>query len=545
VLEKLDSVNWQRLRHAYGPAEDVPALIRSLDAPAAKTRAAATEKLAGALAHQGTLYSASPRAVPFIVELVNHGKHANRAQLLRLLVDLTFGSTYGGLSSHDVEARFEADDGKWAKASYEGMRKSLGELAGFLSDKDWEVRAALAYVLGWFPDDARMVAGALRDRLAQENDARVRASILFALGRADAALGERTDDARFTKAVEAGEPLERVAAAAALFYRFGDDIPRSAIDVLVDAARSAPSVPDFPWDDGDLSRLAGRLLSSLGSKHEDVAVDALLSTVERNPRSILGALRRVFPRGWKYGKRPLSPAQHKVIDAIVKDDNVYINVGEVRLALSRLGFPKSPVELAKVVGYERPPAPLDGLLDVKVGGGRQSLRVGDALMRAANGEAKLKGPVVSAIAKLPLEDQWRIVVEASCQDASEEALEALHALLIEIVADIRKQSEPAFDKKAADLAAGEPPEVLVDDEFVQALALYGYLAAAAFDSGASASASTNALYDDLAFRVLCDYAFPWLVRRVAHLPRPRRDAIIAKLKKEDETDSIDAIRAAR
>jgi hypothetical protein len=231
-----------------------------------------------------------------------------------------------------------------------------------------------------------------------------------------------------------------------------------------------------------------------------------------------------------------------VLEAIVKDDALYIGVGEVRLALAELGFPKSPRELAKLVGYERPPSPLEGALAIQTGAGPQSIRVADALTRIANGEAELKGPFLQAVGKLPLEAQWDIVVHGSSQRGVKEPL---HNLLIEIVSGIRKLSEPTFEKKAAELAANELPHVLVGDSFMRNSAIYGYLAAVVFDVEVDATAAKSTIYDDLAFRALCSFPFPWLVRRVAGLPRARRDAIIAKLKKEDETDSIDAIRAAR
>jgi hypothetical protein len=33
MLEGLDAINWQQLTHAYGPATDVPDLIRKLTSP--------------------------------------------------------------------------------------------------------------------------------------------------------------------------------------------------------------------------------------------------------------------------------------------------------------------------------------------------------------------------------------------------------------------------------------------------------------------------------------------------------------------------------
>lgn len=65
----LDSPRWHELRHAYGAASDIPALLRQLDAfPPSSGKDAPWFTLWSALAHQGDVYSASFAAVPHVVE---------------------------------------------------------------------------------------------------------------------------------------------------------------------------------------------------------------------------------------------------------------------------------------------------------------------------------------------------------------------------------------------------------------------------------------------------------------------------------------------
>ena len=45
MLEGLDGVDWSRLRHAYGSAEDLPGLILAMRAPDPDDRAEAMEEL--------------------------------------------------------------------------------------------------------------------------------------------------------------------------------------------------------------------------------------------------------------------------------------------------------------------------------------------------------------------------------------------------------------------------------------------------------------------------------------------------------------------
>src|SRR5262245_9963590 len=91
MLDGLDSVQWGRLTHAYGTAEDVPELIRGLRSADADVRRNALHELYGNIYHQGKRYEASPYAVPFLLELVNDSAAADRAEVLLLLTALAIG----------------------------------------------------------------------------------------------------------------------------------------------------------------------------------------------------------------------------------------------------------------------------------------------------------------------------------------------------------------------------------------------------------------------------------------------------------------------
>jgi hypothetical protein len=64
----LDSPRWSELRHAYGNASDIPALLRQLDSlPPSDGKLEPWFSLWSALAHQGDVFSASFAAVPHVV----------------------------------------------------------------------------------------------------------------------------------------------------------------------------------------------------------------------------------------------------------------------------------------------------------------------------------------------------------------------------------------------------------------------------------------------------------------------------------------------
>src|SRR5262245_44015032 len=100
-LAGVNASDWSRLEHAYGAATDVPdglAMLRSTDAAA---REAARDGLWNVLDHQGIGRGpATAAALPFlIIALAADAATPARAELLRLLAELTVGDTWWWLHS--------------------------------------------------------------------------------------------------------------------------------------------------------------------------------------------------------------------------------------------------------------------------------------------------------------------------------------------------------------------------------------------------------------------------------------------------------------
>ncbi|MFB6937851.1 hypothetical protein [Streptomyces chartreusis] len=73
VLAGLDDRPWGDVEHAYGSAEDVPAVLRALADDDPETAGAALNELYGNIWHQGTVYAATVEAVPFLARLAAAG----------------------------------------------------------------------------------------------------------------------------------------------------------------------------------------------------------------------------------------------------------------------------------------------------------------------------------------------------------------------------------------------------------------------------------------------------------------------------------------
>jgi hypothetical protein len=85
MLEGLEGIDWGRLSHAYGPAADVPRLIRALAEGSEEVRNEAIDALFGTIVHQGSVYAATAPAVPFPIELLEESAVPGREHILHLL----------------------------------------------------------------------------------------------------------------------------------------------------------------------------------------------------------------------------------------------------------------------------------------------------------------------------------------------------------------------------------------------------------------------------------------------------------------------------
>ncbi|WAS97779.1 HEAT repeat domain-containing protein [Nannocystis punicea] len=170
MLANLDAIDWKSLRHAYGEASDVPKLIRALVSDHPGKREGALDALFSTIWHQGTVYSASPAAVPFLVELLDAEAQEDLPAILELLAHLATGTP-----DDDVDAAPNP-----ATAAREAVSRGIEVYARRLGHPEPAVRVAAAYLLGLFAvEEAR---APLEAAVEDDSEPAVRAVAGFALG---------------------------------------------------------------------------------------------------------------------------------------------------------------------------------------------------------------------------------------------------------------------------------------------------------------------------------------------------------------------------
>ncbi|MGW2086050.1 HEAT repeat domain-containing protein [Streptomyces sp. NPDC001880] len=238
----IDEVDWASMEHAYGPAGDVPAMLRGLASADPAEREQALDGMYGAVHHQGDVYACTLASIPFLFELVVNPGIQDRGSIVELLTSI------GGIDlDEDDEDEIDEDEIEGA-ANYAMAATAVTAGAGvffeLMADEDPGVRLCAPLALAALHGHPDRVLALLRERLPIEPDEEVRLALVEAAGRV--ALRHR---------LLAGE-------AAAWLSRLGGEgfPPGLRLAALAQLARCAPDA--LP---GDVVRVVTGLLRQLRS----------------------------------------------------------------------------------------------------------------------------------------------------------------------------------------------------------------------------------------------------------------------------------------
>ena len=179
VFAGLDKVDWASMYHAYGPATDVPDLLRDLLSDDSETREWALDKLSIGVHHQQDVYESTVACVPFLLEAALRPDGGDRPEVLQLVASI------GGAGEDGIADWDEEEDGEDTFRNIVAARASIGrflpELLALLDDEDPEVRRTVVHVLAACRQHWDTVLPSLQERVPTEPDPHARASLIAAM----------------------------------------------------------------------------------------------------------------------------------------------------------------------------------------------------------------------------------------------------------------------------------------------------------------------------------------------------------------------------
>ncbi|MGA5062514.1 PBS lyase [Streptomyces exfoliatus] len=258
MLTGIEEVDWASLGHAYGPADDVPELLRGLASADPAERETALDGMYGAVHHQGDVYDSTLACIPFLLELVADPAVQDRGCIVELLTSI------GGIELDDDDELDElgADDEEFIPAANYAMAAAAiaagaDVFLGLVSDPDPEVRLTAPCALASLHPEPARVLTLLRERLTVERDTEVRLALVAAVGRIalrHASLRTETVDWLGWLARAAQDPGLRLAALAQRARCAPGDIPDDVVprvtglleEIRTTAHRPEPAGPERP-----------------------------------------------------------------------------------------------------------------------------------------------------------------------------------------------------------------------------------------------------------------------------------------------------------
>ncbi|GLW35247.1 hypothetical protein [Actinoplanes regularis] len=196
-------IDWGAVEHAYGPATDLPGLLRLLRSPEEQTREDAASRILALVAHQGSSYPAGAVIVPYLIDLFADDTVPDRTQAHDLLAALLPDEVRPpvdrphplGLRLRDLAAQREEryldrvvgeqkpmEIAPEQQAVYEAIRAGVPTYLRLLDNEDRDARGYSAHLLSHFPELSEQITPALTARLAVEQDGIIGATLCLAAG---------------------------------------------------------------------------------------------------------------------------------------------------------------------------------------------------------------------------------------------------------------------------------------------------------------------------------------------------------------------------
>lgn len=348
--DDLLDVDWAAVEHAYGPATDLPDLLRQLRSPAPDVRTDVAEEILDRVAHQESSYPAGAAIVPYLIDLFADETAPDRSLgwdlLARLLpaeaVPALDGPRLGALARrrsdlylaplwwpHPLPTGVEPVH----QEIYDAVAAGIPAFLRLAGDEDRTVRAYSAHLLSFFPGHGDRIVPVLRARLAVEQDRVVGALLCLAAG----LVGDPGDTALIDLITErrSSDRLGTRWTVLMGLVRLIDRPDRAMLKDLCDCLFEAPEpIEGWPFDNGDLSSGAASALATL-PVHADPGMAALLLERLRagghSPARFVRALELLLSLSFPDGPLPegagLSPGQQAAVQVVLDSgliEDVYV-----------------------------------------------------------------------------------------------------------------------------------------------------------------------------------------------------------------------------
>ncbi|MEZ4403651.1 MAG: hypothetical protein R3B06_26745 [Kofleriaceae bacterium] len=255
ALAELEAVDWAETPSCYGEnVENFPRYLRALVADSPAARQAAMSRISGETLHQGTIYVATARVIPFLLRLLDH-PNADVLQILGYVESVTsqawdYRNQVGDLDEDD-------DDRVAVLGTLAALEDGFAQVAPFVDSTTPAIVATVVALAARAGEPGR----ALLERAATQDNWVTAATAVHGLLTQQ---GDRLTAEAAAPWLEHRDPIVRFCAAIAA-ARLGAAAPPRTVAVLGEALEQAPALSprfnELPFVKGTLVAYAALSLS--------------------------------------------------------------------------------------------------------------------------------------------------------------------------------------------------------------------------------------------------------------------------------------------
>jgi hypothetical protein len=248
MFEDLDTIEWHKLQHAYGSAEDIPNLIRSLVSEDEKTRKKALGDLYFNIYHQGSIYEPASYAVPFFVEILESPDAKDKAELLFYLQHLAHAGSYANshkgfsfiysaekLASEEFKNQLNTEL-SWVDLTHNAVLKHQDVYIHLMeTSQESAVRCRAVGLLASFGELRTSLLPRLLEQLKRETELEVQTIIIDNLWKFIATSDEENIKLIMAHITDKNDKLIRIVTAQTITRIYREDTPDHVIKILSDS----------------------------------------------------------------------------------------------------------------------------------------------------------------------------------------------------------------------------------------------------------------------------------------------------------------------
>jgi hypothetical protein len=297
--EFVDSIDWDHLEHAYGPASDIATLLKQISTAKGRKLHEPIGELCSRVLHQGTIYSASPPAAHALIEMLSAAAAPEKAIFYELLTGFCEAARQAFADGRAIPCHAGGDpvDGREIERE---IRVASRTFVPDLTHADPAIRNNAVSVLTAFPDAEPGIARVVRERWPAETDTNVRIAIITGLDRLRDSFSDWPEFLATALSIE-GDPHNRFLLRRAQLTALKTSADTTVVDDLLENFVKARGPGDYPLADDS------GLFDALDTLGRDRNIGALLAalhlTTDHDQLRILAAqlLRIVFDdqrTGW-------------------------------------------------------------------------------------------------------------------------------------------------------------------------------------------------------------------------------------------------------